>query len=125
VSRRRVFLSYFFRLSLQILALEAVFLAIAWLLHRYWSILQRFSFADVLFFVSVVVGMIGSFGMLHNPFAIALSPLGVWAPSIRVTEEEKQVQLVDELLHQTSFNLRLLAVGVITFLLAVALTFIK
>lgn len=114
-----------FRLSLQILALEAAFLAIAWLLHRYWGILQRFVFSDVLFFVSVIVGMIGSMGMLHNPFAISLTPLGVWATPVKVSEEEKQAQLVDELVHQTSFSLRLVAVAVITFLLAVALTYIK
>jgi hypothetical protein len=125
VDRIRVYLSFLFRLGLEILVLEAAFLALCWLLHRYWIILQRFSFADVLFFMGTLAGMIGSAGMLRSPYWLQLSPWGVWASPTQATEDEKRVQLVDELMHQTSFGMRILAVGVITFLLSIAMTYIK
>ena len=49
----------------------------------------------------------------------------MWASPIQATEKEKRAQLIDELMHQTSFGLRILAVGVITFLLSIAMTYIK
>ncbi len=105
--------------------LEAAFLALSWLLHQYWNLLQRFSFADVLFFMGTLAGMIGSAGMMRSPYWVPLSPWGVWASPIQATEEEKRAQLIDELMHQTSFGLRILAIGVITFLLSIAMTYIK
>ena len=123
--KRRVYRTFYFRLGLQILALEAVFLAFSWLLHRYWIILQRFSYADVLFFMGTLAGLMGSIGMMRSPYRLALSPWGVWASSVQSTEDQKHTQLVDELMHQTSFGLRVLAVGVITILLAIAMTYIK
>jgi hypothetical protein len=123
--RVRVYLSFVLRLGLEILALEAAFLALSWLLNRYWTLLQRFSFADVLFFMGTLAGMIGSAGMMRSPYWIPLSPWGVWASPVQATEDEKRTQLVDELMHQTSFGLRMLAVGVITFLLSIVLTYIK
>ncbi|HVP21758.1 MAG TPA: hypothetical protein VMS73_07845 [Anaerolineaceae bacterium] len=125
MGKKRVYLTFLFRLGLEILVLEAAFLVLCWLLHRYWTILQRFSFADVLFFMSALVGLTGCAGMLRSPYWQTLSPFGVWANPVQATEEEKRDQLVDELMHQTSFGLRLLAIGVITFLLSVALTYIK
>lgn len=105
--------------------MEAVFLAFSWLLHKYWNLLQRFSFADVLFFMGSLAGMIGSAGMMRSPYWLSLSPWGVWASPIQATEEERRAQMMDELMHQTSFGLRILAIGVITFLLSIAMTYIK
>jgi hypothetical protein len=121
----RVYLPFFFRLGLQILVLEAAFLALSWLLHRYWIILQPLRFADVLFFTGVFAALIGSAGMLRSPYWVSLSPGGVWASPIQATEEERHAQLVDELMHQTSFGLRILAVGVITILLSFVMVYIK
>jgi hypothetical protein len=125
MDKLRVYLSFLFRLGREILVLEAGFLVFSWLLHQYWIVLQRFSFADVLFFMGTIAGMIGSAGMMRSPYWLQLSPWGVWASSVQATEEEKRTQLVDELMHQTSFGLRMLAIGVITFMLSVALTYIK
>jgi hypothetical protein len=125
VVKIRVYLSFLFRLGLEILVLEAAFLALSWLLHQYWNLLQRFSFADVLFFMGTLAGMIGSAGMMRSPYWLSLSPWGVWASPIQATEEERRAQLMDELMHQTSFGLRILAIGVITFLLSIAMTYIK
>ena len=75
--KRRVYRTFYFRLGLQILALEAAFLACSWLLHRYWIILERFSFADVLFVMGALAGMMGSIGMMRSPYRIAPSPWGV------------------------------------------------
>lgn len=105
--------------------MEAAFLAFSWLLHKYWNLLQRFSFADVLFFMGSLAGMIGSAGMMRSPYWLSLSPWGVWASPIQATEEERRAQMMDELMHQTSFGLRILAIGVITFLLSIAMTYIK
>jgi hypothetical protein len=49
----------------------------------------------------------------------------VWASRVQSSEEEKHAQKVDELTHQVNFGLRALAVGLITILLAITLTFIK
>jgi hypothetical protein len=125
VIKIRVYLTFLFRLGLEILLLEAAFLAFSWLLHQYWNFLQRFSFADVLFFMSTLAGIIGSAGMMRSPYWLPLSPWGVGASPIQATEEEKREQLVDELMHQTSFGLRILAIGVITFLLSIVMTYIK
>jgi len=125
VVKKRVFLSFFFRLSLEILTLEAAYLALSWLLHKYWILLQHLSFADVLFFMGTLAGFIGSVGMMRSPYWVPLSPWGVWASPVQASEEEKRTQLMDELMHRTSFGLRMFAIGVITFLLSVALTYIK
>jgi hypothetical protein len=121
----RVYLTFLFRLGLEILALEAAFLAFSWLLNRYLTFLQRFSFADVLFFMGAVASTIGSAGMMRSPYRMMLSPWGVWASQVQPTEEERRAQLIDELMHQASFGLRILAIGVITILLSMALTFIR
>jgi hypothetical protein len=125
VVKIRVYLNFIFRLGLQILALEAAYLALSWLLHRYWNLLQHLSFVDVLFFMGILAATIGSAGMMRSPYGVSLSPSGVWASAIQATEQERHAQLVDELMHQTSFGLRVLAVGVITTLLSIAMTYIK
>jgi hypothetical protein len=112
-------------LGLELGVLETVFLVFCWLLHRYWVILQRFSYADVLFVMGTLAGMLGSIGMMRNPYRVSLSPTGVWASRVQSSEEEKHAQMVDELTHQVNFGLRALAVGLITILLAITLTFIK
>jgi hypothetical protein len=122
----RVYLTFLFRLGLEILGLEIAFLAFCWLLHQYWNLMQRFSFADVLFIMGTLVGLIGSAGMMrNNPYWLTLSPWGVWANPVQPDEQEKHAQMVDELMHQASFGLRLTAIGVITFLLSIAFTYIK
>ncbi len=121
----RIYLTFLLRLGLQILVLEAAYLAISWLLHRYWNLLQRLSFVDVLFFMGALAGMMGAAGMMRSPYGVPLSPLGVWASPVQANEDERHSQLVDELMHRTSFGLRMLAVGVITILLSVAMTCIK
>jgi hypothetical protein len=124
MSKIRLYLTYLFRLSLQILPLEAAYLALSWLLHRYWIILQHLSFADVLFFMGALASTIGSAGIMRSPYGVPLSQLGVWASPVQPTEEERRVQLVDELIRRTSFGLRLLAVGLITILLSAVMTYI-
>ncbi len=121
---KHVYLQFYLRLGLQILALEAGYLAFSWLLNRYWSVLQRFSFADVLFFMGALASSIGAAGMLRNPYGVPLGPWGVHAGSVSSDEEEKRVILIDEWLHQANFGLRLLAIGGITILLSIALTYI-
>ncbi len=124
MSKTRLYLAYFLRLGLQVLPLEAAYLALSWLLNRYWIILQPKSFADVLFFMGALASTIGSAGMFRSPYWVPLSPLGVWASPVQATEEEKRAQLVDELIHRTSFGLRILAVGVITILLSAVMTYL-
>ena len=123
--KQHAFRSFLIRLGLQILVLEPAFLALCWLLHQYWNLLQRLSFADVLFCMGTVAGMIGAAGMMRSPYWMSLSPWGVWALPVQANEKEKRAQMVDELLHQNSFGLHLLAIGVITILLSAALTYIK
>jgi hypothetical protein len=125
VGKKRAFLTFFFRLGLEILALEAAYLALSWLLHRYWNLLQRLSFVDVLFFMGILAATMGSAGMMRSPYGVPLSPSGVWASQVQSSEEEKHAQMVDELMHRTSFGLRLLVVGVITTLLSIAMIYIK
>ena len=124
VSKRRVYLTYLFRLGLQILVLEAAFLAFTWLLNQYLPSLQRVSFGDALFIMGALASAIGCAGMFRSPYWVPLSPMGVWASSTQANEEEKRTQLVDELMHQTSFGLRILAIGVITILVSIAVTYI-
>jgi hypothetical protein len=105
--------------------LEVAFLALSWLLNQYWILLQRFSYADVLFIMGTLACMIGAVGMMRSPYWLSLSPWGVWAPAVQSTEEEKREQLMDEIKHQKSFGLNVLAVGVISILLSIALTYIR
>jgi hypothetical protein len=86
--------------------------------------MQRFSYADVLFIMATLMAMMGSFGMLRSPYRQMLSPWGVWASPVQATEDEKRVQIIEEMMQQTSFSLRLLALGVITLVLSAALTYI-
>ena len=122
-SKIRVYLSFFFHLGLEILALEAAFLGVCWLLHRYWNLLQHLMLTDVFFFMGALASLLGAAGMMRSPYWIPLSPgMGVWAAPVQATEEEKRVQLIEELKHQKSFGLRALAIGVITILLSFVMT---
>jgi hypothetical protein len=123
--KKRTTLTVLIRLGLGILAWEAVFLGLAWLLHRYWRFLQPHSFADVLFFMAALAFVMGSAGMMRNPYGVPLTPLGVWASPVQPTEDERRAQRLDEIIHQRAFGLRTLAVALITFLLSIALTYIK
>ncbi len=125
VHKGRIYLTLLRRLAPGILALEIAFLAGCWLLNRYWSLMQRFTYADTLLIMGALAAIMGSAGMMRSPYGIPLSSGGIWASHFRVTEDEKHEQLVDEMIHQTSFGMRFLAVGVITILVSIALTYTK
>ena len=125
MAKLRVLLKVFLRLAPGILLLEAVVLGVCWLLHRYWTTVQHLSFGDFLFFMGIFMGAMGSIGMLRSPYGVALSPAGVWASKIQVTEEEKHTQMVDELTRKVSFATRLMILGVFTILVSIPITYIK
>jgi hypothetical protein len=113
------------RLGLSILVWEAAYLGLSGLLHRYWRFLQSQTFADVLFFMAALAFLMGSAGMMRNPYGVPLTPLGVWASPVQPNEDERRAQRLDEIIHQRAFGLRTLAVALITFLLSIAFTYIK
>lgn len=111
------------RLIRDVVVMEAVVVAVSWLLQRYWSALEHFSLGDVLFMMGGFSFFAGSVGMMRSPYWNVLSPTGIWASGTQANETEKHTQLVDEMLHQFSFGMSLIATGVIAVLLSIPFSF--
>ena len=122
---KRLYLrSFWFRISLQALGLWAVIVALAWLLYWQVSSLQRLYFSDVLFVAGTLECLVASGGLLGRPFETTGSAqYGLPALPVQPTEEERRVQTLANFAQQRTFGIRLFAVGLLTILLAVCLTF--
>ncbi len=115
----KTFKAFLVRISLEALAWEAVLVIAAWAVRQYWGWPPRLRFDDELFVIGALALVTGSAGMLRNPYGVMNSPIGVYAPSVRITEEEKRLQLLGEFMNQRSFGLCLVGIGLLTILLAV------
>ena len=122
--KNRTIRSVWVRLGLGVLGFEAVLVVLTLLFHQYW-IFRYISLTDSFFSMGVLACAIASAGLLRNPYGEMLSPWGVFAHSVRTTEEEKRTQLIAEFVEARSFGLRLLAAGLLSILASIVGLFIQ
>ncbi len=112
-------------MGLEVLAVWAAQLALLWLLYGQVGSLQRFYFSDILFIVGIMESLAASGGLMGRPYEIAGSAVyGVPALPVQPTEEERRRQAIANFAQQRKFGIRLFAIGILTILLAIVMTFI-
>jgi hypothetical protein len=120
-----MFTGRFFRSSclgaiLRVLALEAVLVALSWLLYHQVGSKQSLHFSDVLFITGILVCFVAAYGMIRNPYSEFIGP---FAPHIRTSEEEHHEDLLESLMKQKSGSMHLFTIGVLAILLSVFFTY--
>jgi hypothetical protein len=124
MDKRRILRSFWLRISLEVLLLWAVIVALVWLLYSQVTSLQRFYFSDVLFIVGALECAIASGGLFGRPFEITGGPqYGAPALPVQSSEEERRMQALANFVQQRTFGIRLFAIGLLTILLSIVMTF--
>jgi hypothetical protein len=116
--------SFCLRASLQVLAWEIVTVGLTYFLHRQVSWLRHNRFGDLLFAIGVMEVAVASWGMLNRPYEASNSPWGVPASPVQDGGQQKQYQLLAEVMQQKGTALRLVALGLLTILLSLGLLFL-
>ncbi len=122
---KRLFLrSFWFRIILESLALWAGVVILALLLYWRVSSLQRFYFSDLLFIAGLLECALASAGLMRSPYDITdASTYGAPAHPVQPSDDERRFLAVANYVRQRTFAFRLLAAGLLTILLSLALTF--
>ena len=107
------------------LALGVGLIALTWLLFKRVDYLQNMRFSDLLFIVGALELMIATVGMMRGPDDYTVSPgMGRSAFPVKSTEEEKREAMLAGFIQQNSFAVRMLALGLLTFLASGVLAYL-
>ncbi len=122
--KRRSFGAVLLRTVLIILAWEAVLLTLSWLLYQHQTHWHRYRFSNILFIIGALEMMIASLGMMNRTYEVPNSPYGVWASPVQDSEQEKRYIMIANIIEQKAFGIRLAAIGLLTILLGVGLSYL-
>jgi hypothetical protein len=110
---------------LKLLVWGAALTALAWFFFSRVSFLQNMRFSDLLFIVGAIELMIATVGMMRGPEDYTISPgMGRLAFPVKITEEEKREAMVADFIERNSFAVRMLIIGLLTFLASGVLTYL-
>jgi hypothetical protein len=124
MTKPRFLENYWLRTILKLLAVDAVLVALAWMLYRFAGWFQSYYFSDVVFMLGCLELFIGALGNFAQPYSgTSDARMEHQGYVVQASEKEQRFQHIEASMRQRSFSVNFVILGVLTLLLAVVLTY--
>ena len=117
------FRNYFMRTALRVLGLEALFLSITYLFYRLVPAVQYLRYSDELFVLGLLILMTAAYSLKQSAEEGYVNP-DMPVAAVQPTEQERRDYGAAEFIEGRRFSLYAAAIGVLSILAAIALSYL-